>query len=107
MQQDSKCLVFNILKMLAVVFANFLIIKSFYYILSSPSAISKIEYAYMLLGFIMLFGATFASSHEFCDSEKQETIIDNKSDKEIIKEEFKRRDTLKSMRDELNKGAKK
>jgi hypothetical protein len=87
------------MKIFAIMFANFLILKSVYVILSHPNGFSKIEYAYMLLGFIMLFGGTFASAHEFCD-DNYDGEIENKSEEQIIKEEMKRRNSIKEKNEE-------
>jgi hypothetical protein len=57
---------------------------------------SKIEYAYMLLGFVMLLGSTFASSHEFCDENAPDNSTDNMTEDEIIKQELKKRDEIKN-----------
>jgi hypothetical protein len=93
MKQDTRCTVFNFMKIMAVLFANFLILKSVYILISS-SSISKVEYAYLLLGFIMLLGGTFASSHEFCEDGYQ-SDTDSKSEEDIIKEEMRRRNSIK------------
>jgi hypothetical protein len=99
MKDDTRCTIFNIMKILAVMFANFLILKAIYVILSQPGSFSKVEYAYMLLGFIMLFGGTFASAHEFCD-DNYDGDIENKSEEQIIKEEMRRRNSIKEKNEE-------